>query len=121
MGWFRHRQSEKGTSLIEAMAAMALLGIIGMTLLSGTATTSKARITAEERSAAKVLAESAIEEIKKEPFDDSYTITVPPEFAGYTVDVNVESLMLDNLQKVTASVEHGGRAVLSLEGYKSNR
>jgi type II secretory pathway pseudopilin PulG len=114
-------KSEKGTMLIEAMVAMALLGIIAVTLLSGTATTSRARITADERSAAKVLAESVIEEIKKESYADTYMATVPPEFNGYTVDVTVQDLMFNSLQKVTAAVEHGGRPVLSLEGYKSNR
>lgn len=114
-------KGEKGTTLIEAMVAMALLGIIGVTLLGGTAATSKARMTADERSAAKVLAESVIEEIKKEPYNTGYAVTVPPEFTGYTVDLTVESIMSNNLQKVTASVGHRGRVVLSLEGYKSNR
>ncbi len=114
-------KSEKGNTLIEVMVAMALLGIIAATLLSGTATTSTARITADERSTAKVLAESVIEKVKKDPYAASYVATVPPEFAGYTVDLSVENLMLNNLQKVTAAVEHRGRVVLSLEGYKSNR
>jgi type II secretory pathway pseudopilin PulG len=114
-------KSEKGTMLLEAMLAMALLGIIGAALLSGTATTSKARITANEHSAAKVLAESVIEEIKKGPYAASYVPEVPPEFNGYTVDLEVENIMFNSLQKVTATVEHGGRMVLTLEGYKSNR
>jgi Tfp pilus assembly protein PilV len=119
--WNKLVKREKGTMLIEAMVAMALLGIIGVTLLSGTGTTSMARVTADERSAAKVLAESVIEEIKKEPYADGYIPEVPPEFNGYTVEVTVENLMFNNLQKVTAAVEHRGRVVLALEGYKTNR
>jgi prepilin-type N-terminal cleavage/methylation domain-containing protein len=114
-------KSEKGTSLIEVMVAMALLGIIGVTLLSGTATTSTARVTADERSAAKILAETAIEEVKKAEFDTSYSFTVPPEFNGYTVDLTVTNIMSGSLERVTAAVEHRGRVVLTLESYKSNR
>jgi hypothetical protein len=114
-------KSEKGVMLIQAIVAMALLGIIGVTLLSGTATTATARVTADERSAAKVLAESVIEEIKKEGYASSYDITVPPEFAGYDIELSVESLMLNSLQSVSVAVEHRGRVVLTLETYKSNR
>jgi prepilin-type N-terminal cleavage/methylation domain-containing protein len=114
-------KSEKGTTLIEVMVAMALLGIIGVALLSGTATTSTARATADERSAAKVLAETAIEEVKKAEFESSYSFTVPPEFAGYTVDLTVDNIMINSLQKVTAAVGHRGRVVFTLESYKSNR
>jgi prepilin-type N-terminal cleavage/methylation domain-containing protein len=114
-------KSEKGTTLIEVVMAMALLGIIGAALLGGTATTSTARATADERSAAKILAETAIEQVKKAEFESSYSFTVPPEYAGYTVDLTVDNIMLDNLEKVTATVEHHGRVVFTLESYKSNR
>ena len=114
-------KSEKGVMLIEAMVAMALLGIIGVALLSGTATTSTARITADERSAAKILAETVIEEIKKLDYDSSYDVEVPPEFPGYAVDITVQSLMTNNLQSIMVAVEHRDKVVLTLETYKSNR
>jgi type II secretory pathway pseudopilin PulG len=114
-------KGEKGIGLIEAMVAMALLGIIGVALLSGTATTTTARVTADEHASAKVLAESAIEQIKKEPYDTTYAFTVPPEYAGYEVQLTVDSLMSGALQSVTVAVERRGRVVLSLETYKANR
>jgi len=114
-------KSEKGVMLIEAMMAMALLGIIGVALLSGTATTSTARITADERSASKILAESVIEEIKTLDYASSYDIDPPPEFNGYTVDITVQNIMTNNLQRVTAAIGHRGKVVLTLETYKSNR
>jgi prepilin-type N-terminal cleavage/methylation domain-containing protein len=115
------RKCERGNTLIEVMMAMALLGIIGVTLLSGTAVTSTARATADERSAAKVLAETAIEEVKKAEFGSTYSFTVPPEYAGYTVDLSAVNIMAGSLQEVTASVTHRGRVVFTLESYKSNR
>jgi Tfp pilus assembly protein PilV len=114
-------KSEKGAMLIEVMVAMALLGIIGVTLLSGTATTSTARMTAEERSTAKILAESVMEELKTQEYDTSYDYTVPPEFTGYSVNLTVENILANNLQRVTAAIEHRGKVVLTLESYKSNR
>jgi type II secretory pathway pseudopilin PulG len=114
-------KSEKGTMLIEVRVAMALLGIIGVTLLSGTATTSTARVTADERSASKILAETALEEIKKADFESTYTFTVPPEYPGYAVNLAVEEIMINNLQRVTVTVMHRGREVWTLESYKSNR
>ncbi len=114
-------KNEKGTMLIEVMVAMALLGIIGVTMLSGTATTSTARVTADERATAKILAESVIEDIKKQDYASSYAYTVPPEFNSYTVNLTVESIMASSLQKVTAAIEHRGRVVLTLESYKANR
>jgi type II secretory pathway pseudopilin PulG len=114
-------KSEKGVMLIEVVVAMALLGIIGVALLSGTATTSSARITADERSASKILAESTIEQIKNLDYASSYDIEVPPEFTGYTIDVVVQNLMTNNLQSITAAIHHRGKTVLTLETYKSNR
>jgi len=114
-------KSEKGVMLIEVMVAMALLGIIGVALLSGTATTSTARITADERSASKILAESVIEEIKNLDYATDYDIEVPPEFNGYSIDVTVQNIMTNNLQRINAAIEHRGKVVLTLETYKSNR
>jgi Tfp pilus assembly protein PilV len=114
-------KSEKGVMLIEAIMAMALLGIIAVTLLAGTATAAKARTTADERSAAKVLAETVIEEIKKLDYAPAYSLAVAPEFAGYNIEISVASIMLNSLQRVSVAVEHRGRVVLTLESYKSNR
>jgi prepilin-type N-terminal cleavage/methylation domain-containing protein len=112
---------EKGFSLIEVIVALALLGIISVPLLSATATTSTSRVTSEERSSSKILAESIMDSIKKQPYSSSYNITVPDDYAGYIADVSVNNTQQYNLQKITVSIEHHGRDVLNLEGYKVKR
>ena len=57
----KRKKREEGISLLETIVALGLLGIIAVGLLSGLATTSTARVTADEHVSAKILAESAID------------------------------------------------------------
>jgi type II secretory pathway pseudopilin PulG len=109
----------KGISLLETILALAIMGIISASFLGGTATTSTARVTADERASGKILAESLMEGIKKELYATSYNITIPSEFAGYTA--NVSAVENNNIQDITICVQHRNREVLKLESYKVNR
>ena len=112
---------EKGSSLIEVLIALALLGIIGVLFLGGVANSSTARVTADERASSKILAESLIDSVKKMDYDSTYDITIPDEFSTYSANLTVESLGNDNIQKLTVVITHLGREVLTLENYKVNR
>jgi prepilin-type N-terminal cleavage/methylation domain-containing protein len=112
-------KSEKGISLIEVLVALALLGIISASFLGGVATTSTARVTADERSSAKILAESLMDTIKKDTYKTSYIITIPEEFAGYSANLTVTNG--NNIQELTFLIKHRNREVLTLESYKVNR
>ncbi len=114
-------RSQKGISLLETVIAVAILSTIAVAFLSALATTSSARATNEERTSAKILAEGIIENIKTEDYSPTYEATVPPEFPGYTANVNIGGERNGNIQKITVSIFHKGHEVLSLESYKVDR
>jgi prepilin-type N-terminal cleavage/methylation domain-containing protein len=112
-------KGEKGMTLLETILALAILGIISASFLGGLATTSTARVTADERASGKVLAESIMEDIKKQPYEPSYNATIPSDFAGYSANISVEEN--NNIQDITIGVHRRGREILTLESYKVNR
>jgi type II secretory pathway pseudopilin PulG len=112
---------EKGISLLETMAAVAILGIIAVAFLSALATTSTARATNDERTSAKILAESIIENIKTDSYSAEYTPVIPAEFPGYTASVITASEKNGNIQKITVIISHQNHEVLTLESYKVDR
>jgi len=109
---------------METVIAVAIMGIIAVAFLSALATTSSARATNDERTAAKILAEDIIENIKSDNFSrDEYVAVVPAEFPGYTVDPNpiIPVNTGNGIQKITVVVFHHGHEVLRLESYKVDR
>jgi prepilin-type N-terminal cleavage/methylation domain-containing protein len=114
-------KSEKGTSLIEVLVALALLGLIGVSFLSATATTSTVRATADERDSAKILAEDLMEDFKKQDYASSYNFTIPDEFDGYSANLTVTNMKNENIQDISVTIIHHGHQVLTLESYKTNR
>ena len=112
---------EKGSTLLEVLVALALLGIVSVLFLSGIANSSSARVTADTRVSAKILAESLMENIKKQNYDLSYDVAIPPEFPGYSANVTVENMANGNIQKLIIVIEHLDREVLTLESFKVER
>jgi prepilin-type N-terminal cleavage/methylation domain-containing protein len=120
-------KSEKGMSLLETIIAVAILGIISAAFLGALATTSTARATNEERTTAKILAESILENIKTEEYTTTYELdTVWPvdardNFPGYTPSLTTTTEKNGNIQKITVTISHHSHEVLSLESYKVDR
>jgi prepilin-type N-terminal cleavage/methylation domain-containing protein len=123
---------ERGFSFIEVVIALGVLGIIAVGFLSGLGTASKGLLIADERETANNLAEAQIENIKQQGYDN---INDPPQYSlmsgipsSYSIDQPMveridkdgNPLTDDGVQKITITVRHNGKEVLTLEDYKVN-
>lgn len=114
--------AQDGASLVEQLVAIALIGLVLVTLLYGLSGALLGVGVVDERSTAANLATSALEVVKRSPFiTDTLTYTpaiVVPQ--GYRVQVTASTITA-GLQLITASVYHNERLLWQLEGYKVNR
>ena len=120
---------EAGTTLIETVVALAILGTIAVAFISGLATTSRAAFIADEQATAESLARSQMEWVKNASYSYnaiSYSPALIPggkDYLNYTVSVGAESLHDpdDGIQKITVVVKRSETVVTKLEGYKIDR
>ena len=142
---FRTFRGQRGFTLIEILVAVAILAAIGGAFIAAMTTAQKGVGTLDEKTQAKALAHSQLEQIKgapypvEEPFygNDVYPVTVdlPPQ---YSMSINVttptkigtadnytslEELLggdVTTIQEITVSIYRtGNRPVFSLSCYKS--
>ncbi len=126
-------KSEKGFTLIEVIIAIALLGIIAAGFFMALSTASKAIILADERTTAESLARSQMEYVKNQAYDDTNNPPVyqqlPSPPTDYTINITAEWLDPngdgtandDGIQKITVTVSHNTKQVITLEDYKVDR
>lgn len=120
---------EQGTTLVETLVALALVGAIVVTFLSGLAATSKATIIVDEQATAESVARSQMEWVKKAAYvydATAYSAASLPdgdEYIGYSVTVTAASLNTpdDGIQQITIEVQHFDKEVRRVEGYKVDR
>lgn len=113
---------DEGVALVESIVALALLGIIGVSFLSGLASTSSARVVADGQATGRILAESQMEYVKRLPYQFSYNATsIPPECIGYSAAIDTALERNGQIQKLTVTITRHGGTVAVLEGYKVNR
>jgi prepilin-type N-terminal cleavage/methylation domain-containing protein len=112
---------EKGVSLIETLIAIALLGIIGTSLMSGMMGIYRATPIASEQDIGKSLAQSQMEYVMERPYALSYTPSlVPSIYPSYTVQISTDPFRDGNIEKITVTVRHEDKEVSILEAYKTN-
>ncbi len=122
-------RNEAGTTLIETVVALAVLGVIGVTFLSGLATTSKAAFISDERTTAESLAQSQMEWVKNAAYSCNATDYSPApvpagkDYTNYSVAITAAPLHApdDGIQKITVTVRRAGEGIMILEGYKVDR
>ena len=120
-----HRKSERGSLLIQTLVAVGLVAVLGTTILTALATTSKVVRMTDERDTATNLALSQMEILKDQPWAAQYTpAAIPPQYVGYSVKepIAVESISQrdNNIQKIKITILHHDKEVVTLEGYKVN-
>jgi len=141
------RGGSRGVTLIEALVAMALVGIIAAAFLGALALAAQSAAIADIRTTAESLARSELEYAKSQHYraapweyevtSDGSTCTpeddpdwwcntarrLPQEYDGYTVLVETAPLDEDDIQILNVTVRHHSReeAVTVLSGYRLDR
>ena len=120
---------ESGATLIETVVALAVLGTIGVTFLSGLTTTSKAAFVSDEQATAESLAQSQMEWAKNTSYSYNATgytsapIPTGKDYLDYAATIVAAPLRNpdDGIQRITVTVKRSGETMIKLEGYKVDR
>ena len=129
------RGGSRGFSMLEVVIAIALLGIIAVSVLSALSTAALAFIIADRRATAESIARTQMEWVRYSPYEGDpedgppqYSLdlqiqtTLPPDFSVNTTAIrlnkDVDPDDDDGIQLITVTVSHEGRVVVTLEDYK---
>jgi prepilin-type N-terminal cleavage/methylation domain-containing protein len=127
------RGNSRGFSMLEVVIAIALLGIIAVSVLSALQTAALALISADQRATAESLARTQMEWVRYSDYDDDpaeghpeYSldpqITLPPDYSVVTTAIrlnkDVDPDDDDGIQQITVTVSHEDRVVVTLEDFK---
>ena len=115
-------------ALMETLVALAILGIVAAVFLNGLATAARANLITDERGTADSIARSQMEYVKTIAYVyDATTYTPAPipsyeDYGNYSVAISAQAVNNpdEGIQKITVTVSHDSREILSLEGYKVN-
>ncbi len=120
-------KKQRGFSLIEVLVAMALLAGAGIAIIIALGTASKGVSTADERETAKNIAEMQLEYIMNQPYAESYPAKMM-DYPGYSILTGADGRIATeavparidgNIQKITITVLHESKQILTVIGQKT--
>lgn len=123
----RRLRSQHGFTMVEALVALAVLGLVAAALLGGLASMSQVGQQAELRTMALSVARHQLERAKAIEFDPSpsaYLSAIPATvtYAGRAYDAPVYATPGPaGLQRLVVPVSFGGELILTLEEIKVDR
>jgi hypothetical protein len=110
--------------MVETLAAVAILAVIGVGVLGGLTLSTKIMGKTDIDEKAKDLAVAQMELIKGQDYSaDGYTKDTGlfPDDSPYDAEITILSLKTDDsLQQITVKVSNNGKLVSELSGYKAN-
>ena len=112
---------QKGTTLIEVLIAIAILGMIAVPFLTALSTSSRGIIIADERTTAESLVRSEIEYVRSQEYAANGTYAEIADPVGYNVSLVNVTVLMPGLQEITVEVYHGAKLVLTTSTYKVDR
>ncbi len=115
-------RNEKGVALVEALLAVALVGIAASAILTGYSTGPLSIRKADRLVTARTLAVSQLEYTLSQAYVVAPTSYDPitPLPADYSISSDATSISGrdENVQRITVTVQYGGRVLFTLEGFK---
>ena len=115
---------QRGTTMIEVLVGLAILGLVGGGFMVALSTTSIASGVIQVQANAENLARNQMEYVKSLPYQVAPT-TYPTLPAPANYSLTAEAFPVagadDQVQKVVVTVSRAGESALVLEGLKMNR
>lgn len=120
-------KASRGFSLIETLIALGIFGAIAVAFMAGLASNYRATDIVDERVRAENVARSVLEDIRSQPYLDSYTVSVTPPL-GYSYTITTAPYCTptpctpdNNIQKNTVDVSRNGERLTELSDLRTNR
>jgi type II secretory pathway pseudopilin PulG len=125
----RKLREERGMALLEALVALAILGLTAVAFLGGLGTVFRAGGISDVRSTAESLATSQLEQIRDTGYSynatayDAAALPDATDYAGYAVNITAVALNSpdDGVQRLTVNITRHGETVYTMTHYKVDR